>query len=126
MSEPSKREMPAIAALLLCVLLVAAPVVIGELEELPELKAIGYSVLVGVFMAFLGYLKTDPLEAFSPELFVTTPITGVFAGIVMAFWNVDYANALTWLTTAGVLALIEFAGKAIVRRLWVSPGTAKT
>ena len=117
--------MPAIVALLLCVLLVAAPLVIGEIEDVPELTAVGYSVLVGVFMAFLGYLKTNPLEAFSPELFVTTPVTGVFAGVVMAFFKVDYAAAMTWLATAGALALIEFVGKAVVRRLWASPPTAK-
>ena len=124
MSEP-KMEMPAWVALLLCVILVAAPIIIGEIEEIPSFKAVGYSVLVGIVMAFLGYIKTNPLEAFSPEHFVVTPITGVFAGVVMVFLKVDFGNAIVWLATAGALALIEFAGKAIVRRLWAGSPTSK-
>jgi hypothetical protein len=123
MSEPSKQELPAIAALMLCVILIFGPVVIADHVDLPELKVIGYSVFVGVLMAYLGYAKSQPMEAFDAEKFIITPITGVFAGIAIAFFGYSYAEALTWLANIGVLALVEFAGKAIVRRFWATqPG----
>jgi hypothetical protein len=115
--------MPALAALILCAILVFAPVVIADHVELPELKTVGYSVFIGLVMAMLGYAKSDPLESFAPEKFLITPITGIFAGVAMAFLGYSYGEALTWLGNLGVLALIEFAGKAIVRRYWATqPG----
>jgi len=120
MSDP-KKEMPAVVALVLCLVLVFGPLAIGEIADFPELKTVGYSVFVGVVFAFLGYLKTDPqVEDFDAEKFVITPITGLFVGFAMAFYGLDYTNAIIWLANIGVLSLIEFAGKALVRRLWAS------
>jgi len=118
-----KEEMPVSVAMALCIILIFAPVVLGDYAELPELKAVGYSVCIGVFIAFLGYAKTDPLESFNAVHFVVTPITGIFTGIVMVYLNYSYAEAITWLANAGVLVLLDFIGKALVRRFW-RPSTA--
>lgn len=116
-----KEEMPVAVAMALCIILVFAPVVLGDYAELPELKVVGYSVCIGVFIAFLGYAKTNPLEHFDPVHFIVTPITGLLAGIVMVFFNVDYSEAQTWMANAGVLFLLDFIGKALVRRFWGPP-----
>jgi len=94
---------------------------IGEVQEIPELKVIGYSVTIGVVMAFLGYAKSsNPNEQFSPQKLVITPITGALAGIVMVIWKLDYGSALVWMANTGVLTWIEFIGKAVVRRFWAT------
>lgn len=113
------EQMPAVAAAFLILVLVFGPIAIGQVQELPQLKAIGYSVFIGVIIAFLGFAKSsNPNEQFSPDKLVITPITGLFAGIVMAFWQLDYSSAFVWMANTGVLTWIEFVGKAIVRRLW--------
>lgn len=116
-----KKEMPISVAMALCIILIFAPVVLGEYASFPELKVIGYSVCIGVFVAFLGYAKTDPIENFDPVHFVVTPISGIATGVVMAFLGYDYSEAITWMANTGVLVLIEFIGKALVRRFWVIP-----
>lgn len=117
--------MPAIVALALCVILVFAPVVLGDYAEFPELKVIGYSVLIGVFIAFVGYAKTDPFEPFDAVHFLVTPLTGIFAGMIMAVLKVSYSEALTWLANAGIITLLDYVGKALVRRFWSGGSTAQ-
>jgi len=112
-----ENKMPLAVAVLLIVVLVFGPAYIGSQVNMPELTAISYSVFLGVIYALMGYAKSMG-EAFDPEKFIVTPITGVFAGIVMAYYGLPYSEALTWLANAGVLSLIEFVGKALVRRFW--------
>jgi len=111
------EKMPAWAAAIFIFILLFAPLILGEITQLPTFKAMAYSVLIGIFMAFMGYFKTQG-ETFDPEKFLITPLTGAFAGLVMAFYGYDYTHAVTWLANAGVLSLIEIVGKAMVRRLW--------
>jgi ABC-type Mn2+/Zn2+ transport system permease subunit len=108
--------MPLSVALLLILVLTFGPILIADRVNMPTLSAIGYSVFIGVIYAFLGYAKST--EPFDPEKFVITPISGAFAGIVMAYYGLPYSEAITWLANAGVLSLIEFVGKALVRRFW--------
>jgi len=118
------EQMPLIAALSFIVVLTFGPILIGEVQDIAELKVIGYSVTIGVVIAFLGYAKSsDPNQPFSPEKLVITPLTGALAGIVMAFWKVDYGSALVWMANTGVLTWIEFIGKAVVRRFWATAAT---
>lgn len=112
--------MPVVVAMALCVILVFAPVVLGDYAEMPKLEVVGYSVFIGVFIAFAGYGKTDPNEPFDAMHFIVTPITGVFAGVIMALLKVSYSEALTWLANAGVVVILDYVGKALVRRFWSS------
>ncbi len=118
------KSLPLATAVLFILVLSFGPILIGEAQNIPEAKTIGYSVTIGVVIAFLGYAKSsNPEEQFSPDKLIITPITGLFAGIVMAFWQVGYSSALVWMANTGVLTWIEFVGKAVVRKFWAPVNT---
>lgn len=112
------QKMPVVVAAVLVLVLVFGPLIMADHVSLPELRAIGYSVFLGVLMALLGYAKAPATESFDPEKFLITPLTGVLAGLVMGLYGYSYSAAITWLANAGVLSLVELLGKALVRRFW--------
>jgi len=81
------------------------------------MAGVAYGAFTGLFIAGAGYLKHKPLPDFDPSKFIQTLIVGGIAGGVMAFYGLDFDQALTWVANAGIVTYIEYVKKAIGKRI---------
>ncbi|MFA5217047.1 hypothetical protein [Sulfuricurvum sp.] len=79
------------------------------------------TILIGIgsgfIAAIIGYMKSMTTEPFDLSKFVPAILLGAVIGGIMAFANVPYDQAYQIGVSAGLVALIENAAKAIVRNL---------
>jgi hypothetical protein len=71
----------------------------------------------GVSVAVGGYLKNAGAE-FSWRNFGETVVEGAIVGGVAGALGVSYAAAQDYLVSIGVVTLIDYAKKTLVRRVW--------
>lgn len=85
------------------------------------LEAQGFAVITAVISALIyavgGYLKNIEPEKFDAEKFFVTIIIAVLVGSISYYLGISYDTATQILISAGLIAYIEFWGKAIYRRL---------
>ena len=112
------KPLPVWVTIFVLAVIIAGSLFIGDRYELPTAENISVSVMLGVVIAFLGYIKSKPPEEFDPAKFIVTPIVGAIAGTMAARYGYTYEQTVTWLVTSGFMLWIEYAGKSIVRRFW--------
>jgi len=81
------------------------------------LWSVAMGMLLGILTAALGYLKGTTLEKADWEKFGVTVVLGAVIGVVMGFFGWGYDQAYQWLFGMGIIAVIENAGKLLVRRI---------
>ncbi len=113
-----EKDLPVWAALMVLAVVICGSLFAAQRYEMAAAENVGVTVMMGVVVAFLGWMKNNPPETFSPTKFVVTPLIGVLAGLMSAFMGYSYEQTVTWLVSSGLMLWIEFAGKSIARRLW--------
>ena len=113
-----EKDLPVWAALMVLAVVICGSLFAAQRYEMAAAENVGVTVMMGVVVAFFGWMKNNPPETFSPTKFVITPLIGILAGLMSAFMGYSYEQTVTWLVSSGLMLWIEFAGKSIVRRLW--------
>jgi hypothetical protein len=72
-------------------------------------------IFAGSFYGFLGYLKSN--ERFSFKKFSRALIIGAFAGFYSFYSGLSFNEATSFLSSAGITALIDFFIKVIERKI---------
>lgn len=78
---------------------------------------IAAGIVSGAATALLGYAKNKG-ENLEPEKIVQTLVIGAVVGGAAAYFNISYAQSETWLVSVGAITTIEYAKKAIIRRIF--------
>jgi hypothetical protein len=76
-----------------------------------------YGALCGAAVALLGYAKSSSVESFEPKKAIQTVIVGAVVGVASTQLGFTYQQAYEWCANMGVLTLVEYIKKAIIRRL---------
>jgi hypothetical protein len=78
-----------------------------------------HQLIIGIFAdsfyGFLGYLKSN--EKFSFKKFSRALIIGAFAGFYSSYYGLSFNEATSFLSSAGITALIDFFIKVIERKI---------
>jgi len=86
-----------------------------------DIATIIETVLIGIgsgfIAALIGYMKSMTTEQFDLSKFMPALMLGAVIGGIMAYANVPYDQAYQIGVCAGLVALIENAAKAIVRKV---------
>jgi len=71
----------------------------------------------GLMISALGYAKNVTSETFDPGKFAQTCVVGAIVGGVGGEMGLSYADAQSWCASSGLIVIIEYIKKAIVRGL---------
>jgi hypothetical protein len=85
------------------------------------LYGIGGGVASAVIYAMTAYMKAvvDNKEEFDYVKFGTTIVIGAIVGVVMSVFHVTYDVATTWLTTIGIVVIVEKLIKSLYQKYFV-------
>jgi len=82
------------------------------------LVAIGAGTVSGIMTAALGYAKTvGKAEKFDDRKFLQTCIVGGIVGGIGGEMGMSYTEAYAWASTVGLVTIIEYIKKTIIRLL---------
>ena len=73
--------------------------------------------VAGAITSLLGYAKSSTVEDFDPKKALQTVVVGGIVGGVAGCEGWAYDQAYQWASTVGLLTLVEYAKKAVLRRL---------
>ena len=79
-------------------------------------EVILYGLLSGAITALLGYAKSVG-EKFDGFKAFYTLVIGAIVGAVGGYFGMDYYSAYDWLMSIGAITVIQYAIKAIWRRI---------
>jgi len=71
----------------------------------------------GAVTALLGYAKSVTVEKFNPKKALQTVVVGAVIGGVSGYYGWSYSRAEEWATNVGLITLVEYLKKAILRRV---------
>jgi len=71
----------------------------------------------GVGVAVAGYWKTEEKEKANYVKLAETAFVGAIVGGVGGFLGLNYNNAFTYVTNTGLITIIQYTGKIIVRKI---------
>lgn len=72
-------------------------------------------MLSGISYGLLGYLKSK--EKFNSKKFLKAIIIGAIAGAYASYAKININEAITFLSSAGITALVDFIIIAITKRI---------
>jgi len=72
-------------------------------------------VLSGITIAFFGYAKSVTEEGFDPKKALQTMFIGAVVGGVAGYYGWTYEQAYEWLSSMGLITVIEYVKKALIR-----------
>ena len=81
------------------------------------IKGILAGAICGAITALLGYAKSSTKEDFNPKKARQTIIVGAVIGGIAGYQGWTYQQAYEWAGSTGVIVLVEYIKKAILRRL---------
>ena len=94
----------------------------------PETQRILLALLQGVASGMLliavGYVKKVPLEKFDPKALLLKLPIGAIVGLLAAWQEIPFSEALSWATTIGLVAVVDQTVRAVLRRLWPAAAVA--
>lgn len=79
------------------------------------IKAILGGIFSGIITAVMGYFKSK--EEFKLKKFVQTIIIGAIVGAYMGYSGINYEQAYEYLTSIGIITLIEYVTKSVWKRV---------
>jgi len=80
-------------------------------------KGVVFGAISGAIIALTGYAKSSTRESFNWEKATQTTIVGAVVGGIGGYFGMGYVETYEWLSTMGVVVLIEHLKKAILRRI---------
>lgn len=71
--------------------------------------------LNGLGIACLGYAKSAKVEDFDERKFLQTAVVGAIVGAGAGYAGVTYQTATEWAASSGLIVIIEYIKKAVLR-----------
>jgi len=81
------------------------------------IKTLIIGAVCGAITAFLGYAKSSTVETFDWKKAGQTIILGAVIGGISGYYGWTYEKAEEWAGNVGIVSLVEFIKKSIIRRL---------
>jgi len=81
------------------------------------LQGILGGVANGAIVSLLGYAKSSKVETFDPRKATQTVIVGAVIGGFAGYYGWTYQQAYEWASSMGIITIIEYVKKAILRRM---------
>ena len=84
------------------------------------MKTVLAGAVSGAVTALLGYAKNSTTEDFEPKKALQTIIVGAVVGGIAGYYGWTYTQAYEWAGSMGIITIVEYAKKAILRRIELS------
>jgi len=81
------------------------------------IESVIMGAISGAITCLLGYAKSITVEKFDPRKARQTIIVGAVVGGIAGFYGWTYARAETWAASVGIITMIEYVKKSLIRVL---------